>query len=442
MKPIKVVFTWCPIGLFLLLSILLAPQRGHGWGNTWMGASLEQIINSAQWKAGLLRFNAAFTLNNAGYDSDIYFGSTTTRVPDYILRAGIPFQLLLPLNRKIIFDISEIPQYVFYLKTKAERALNNDFRGHIHLVFDRVYFQAGGGLSNIKQQLSPELTLNIRQNSNFLNGLVLWQVSAGGSLALQYQTSAYTYDNPVDSGYNISKNLNRRENFLNFTAYLQQVSKTRFFLDAEYGSYVFAEAPSSSKDSRSYGIYGGVDFLPSPEGLGQARGVQGRIDLGFQYFNILNPQLKDYSGLVGNTSISIPLMKLTSVRGFFSRDIQFSAFSSLSYYIITSYGGGLSRSLTRRSRVEYELSFIRGVYPSDGTTNGTPPQGAPIRYVVNSLTAIFQLRRDLEFRLIGNLGTRNMNAIFPGGNRYFVGFSLTYGASAGEVSVLPSLITR
>lgn len=407
-----------------------------------MGADLEQLVNSARWKAGSLRYSAAFSLTNAGYDSDIYFGTTPTRVPDYTVRAGIPFRLFLPVNKSIIFDVFEDPQYAFYLKTKEDRGLNNDFMGYVHLVFDRVYFQAGGGLSNVKQFLSPELMLNVRQKTNELSGLALWQISKGASVGLQYKTTTYTYDNPPDSAYNISADLNRREDFLNITAYLQRVSKTRFFLTGEYGSYAFSEAVSSFKDSRSYGVYGGVEFLPSLEGEGQTKGIQGTVNLGFKHFNVLDPQLKDYSGLVGNTSVSIGVFKLTSVRGFFSRDVQFSAYSSVTYYIMTSYGGGISRSLSKRSRLEYDLTFSRGTYPSDETIAGTPPQNLLIRSTVHSLRAIFQLQRDLEFSLIASLGNRKENALFPGGNRYFVGFNLTYGIPASGVPMLTNPFSR
>ena len=407
-----------------------------------MGADLEQLVNSARWKAGSLRYSAAFSLTNAGYDSDIYFGTTPTRVPDYTFRAEIPFRLFLPVSKNVIFDVFENPEYAFYLKTENDRGLNNAFMGYVHFVLDRVYFQAGGGLSNVKQFLSPELMINVRQKTDELSGLALWQVSKGASVGLQYKTTTYTYDNPPDSAYNFGTSLNRREDFLNITAYLQRVSKTRFSLTGEYGSYTFQETISSFKDSRSYGIYGGVEFLPSPEGQREDKGIQGTINLGFKHFNVLDPQIKDSSGLVGNTSVSIGLFKLTSVKGFFSRDVQFSAYSSVTYYIMNSYGGGISRLLTRRSRLEYDLTFSRGNYPSDETMVGTQPQNLQIRTTVHSLRAIFQIQRDLEFSLIASLGNREGNATIPGGNRYFVGINLTYGIPAGSVPILANPFSR
>ena len=407
-----------------------------------MGASLETIVNAARWKAGALRYNAAIQVANAGYDSDIYFGNTPSPVPDYTFSAGIPLRLFLPIKKSVVLDISENPQYLFFLKTKKERALNNDFGGYLHFLFDRVYLRGEARFSTIQQRLSPELTIPIREKQDNLGALALWQISKGTSVALQYRSSTYKYDNPPDASYNISANLDRREDFLTFTGYLQRVSKTRFFLAGDYGSYAFTEAVSRSKDSQSYGIYGGVEFLPSPEGRRGDKGLQGTINLGFKYFTLVDPQTKDFSGLVGNTSVSIGIFKLTSVRGFFSRDVEISASSSFAYYVNTSYGGGISRWLSRKSRLEYLLSINRGNYPAGLTDGGGTPQNALLSYTTHSLGLFFQVQRDLECSLLATLSNRGGYASIPGGHRYFIGFNLTYGSVVGGIPMLANPFSR
>jgi len=162
-------------GLFTLIFLFLAQSRSFAWGNTWMGMSLEQAVNSARGRAWAFRYNAAVQINNAGYDSDIYFGMRDNRVPDYMFSAGPDIQVFLPLKKRVVFEISESPRYAFFLKTDRERALNNTFSGNMHVVFDRLYFQAGGGMINAKQRLSTELSVNVRYKQENLSGLVLWQ---------------------------------------------------------------------------------------------------------------------------------------------------------------------------------------------------------------------------------------------------------------------------
>jgi hypothetical protein len=423
--------------LFLIFSLFLTQGRIFAWGNTWMGAALEMMVNSARWKAGPFRYIGALQLGNAGHDSDIYFGQLANPVPDYTFTAGPDLQVLLPLKKRVVFDISESPRYVFYLDTKRERALNNTFAGRVHFVFDRFYVQAGGGLVNAKQRLSTELDINIRLKENSVNGLALWQASKGTSFALQYQRSVFRYENLTSGTVNIRENLNRTESYVDFMAFLQQRAKTRFYLDGQYGSYVFTEKISSFKDSRTYGVFGGVEFLPPEAGYtSQTAGLRGRVNIGYQLLDVLDPLQKDYSGLSGNTEVSVGIMKLTSLHLFVSMGPRFSAYSSRTYYVQTSYGAGLARSLTRKILFTYDFSYSRNAYPAAEVTGGASTGKYADRYTMHSFRLNFRLRRDLGLSLLANLGRRNSRlAARPLSEHSFIGFSLTYGYTSGGLSM-------
>ncbi len=173
-----------PIGLVVLFLLFAAPDHAFGWGNTWLGTNLERIVNATRWRTGSLRYNAAFLVDNAGYDSDIYYASTSDPVPDYTFIAGPNLRFFLPLKEKIVFDISESPQYAFFLHTTKERSWDNTFRGQVHLVSDRFYLQAGEGLSSTRERLSTELNVKIRLRQSDFVGLGLWQLSKGTSVGL------------------------------------------------------------------------------------------------------------------------------------------------------------------------------------------------------------------------------------------------------------------
>jgi len=425
-----------PAGLFAIFLLYFGQGRALAQENTWMGAALEQMVNTARGRVGAFRYATVFRLDRTGYDSDIYFGSTAHAVPDYTITAGPDIQIFLPLKKRFVFDVFESPRYVFFFDTKRERALNNTFAGRVHLIFDKFYVQAGGGLIDAKQRLSTEVNLNIRIKQDDLTGLVLWRASKETSFALQYRSSEFRYENLTQGTVDFNMNLNRIESFVNLSAYLQQNAKTRFYLDGEYGLFSFTETTSRYKDAKSYGVYAGVEFLPSTEGQSATSGISGRINLGYTRFDILGGGAKDYSGLAGDSSVSIGIMRFTAIRAFFSRGPQFSAYSGLTYYLQTVYGVGLARSLSRRTSLIYDFYYGQNEYKG-GENIGDEISGKRLdKQLTHSIGLNFRLSRVLELTLIGNWGKRE-SAFAPQqtSRHYFLGFSLTYGYSAGRISL-------
>jgi hypothetical protein len=424
---------YLPILGFLLL-ILCIPVPALAWGNTWLGVNLERIVSTTRGKSGPFRYNMAIQVENAGYDSDLYYGYTLEQVPDYTFTAGLNFRAFLPIKKKVVFEVSAIPQYAFYLRTKNERALNGEFNGQIHFVLDRVYFQLGGGFSTVRDRLGPEVTVRVRHQYNDVFGLLLWQPSKDASFAFQYRRFFYRYADLIVAGSNLRDTLNRTEDYINIRAYLQQVSRARFFLDGEYGIYNFAEALSSDRNSRSYSAYGGIELAPAEGGEFQIRGIQGRLNLGYKYFDIRDPRGQDYSGLVGNSTLALGIFKTTALQAFFDRDVQFSAYSDFNYYLQTTYGGGIVHFFSRRLLFGYELSFLRVHYP--GVNEGAPTGPAVYRYILHSPRLLLRLRENLEISIFGNLGSRKSSLIEGAVNRTFVGLSLTYGYISGTNPLL------
>ena len=417
----------------LLAWHVLLPRPVFGQGNTWAGASLAKIVEAARWRLGALRVNAALALTNAGYDSDIYFGYLDEAVPDYTFTAGVPIQVFLPLSKKVVLEVFDSPEYLFYLGTMKERAWNNIFWGQVHFAFDRLYIQAGGGLSNIRQRLSPELNINTREKEDSLNGTILWQVSRVISLGLLYGGSQFDYGDAEFGGTSIADTLNRKESYFDFVAYLQPSFRVRLFIDGQYGAYTFTEAVSSFKDTRSYGVFGGLAFVPKEGEARPVEPVQGSISLGYKLFDILDPLLTDGSGFVGAVDVSAGLFKKTTGRAFILRDFAFSAYSSGTFYLSTNYGGGVSRQLSRRAIFSYDLLFSRSAYPQQDSGSGIPASQSS-RYTTHRFSLSLRLARNLAITFLGTLSKRVLDDSGLSRNRNFYGLNIVYGFVAGAIS--------
>lgn len=418
--------------ILALFSLGLAAEKSWAWGNTWPGVALQQVYEAARWRTGLLRSYGALVVDNAGYDSDIYYGYLAEKTPDYTFSVGPMVRLMLPASRKLVFDVSGFPQYLFYFKTDKERTFNYRFNGQAHFVFDRVYLAAGGGLSNMKMRLSPELNVNVRIKENSLNGLLFGQLSKGSAVALQYSGAWLDYGEAAYGTVPLAVTLNRNEHRLDLLGYFQRTPGTRFFLAGQFGYYRFSSPLSRFKDTRSYAAYGGVEFIPRTSGESRSPKVHGRFNLGYAYFDVIEPGRRDGSGLTGNTDVILDLDPKTSFRAFFTRGFQFSAYSDLAFYYMTSYGGGLTRLLSRHASLGYTLSFGRSTYPEE---DGVPSAGREMKYTAHSLRLSLQLARALRASLHGTLGRRTVITAGLPVNRYFVGFSLIYGYSGGEAAV-------
>ena len=142
---------------------------------------------------GLSGSTRRLNLTNVGYDTDVYYGYLDEPTPDFTLKASVPLQVLFPLSKKIVLELNESPEYMFYLETEKERAWNNVFGSRVHFALEKLYIQAGGTLSNVRQRMGPELDVNVREKFDRLDGTVLWQTSRSTSFAAIYEFTRYDY---------------------------------------------------------------------------------------------------------------------------------------------------------------------------------------------------------------------------------------------------------
>lgn len=405
-----------------------------GQGHTWIGEGLARMVNGAHWRVGSLRINAAFSLDNAGYDSDIYYGFLqNVKVPDETFAASTPVQLILPLGKTVVLELSDAPQYVFFLHTKPERAWNNSFQGRIHIGLERLYVQAGGDMANIRRRYSPELDINVRERRDSLSGLVFWQAARRTSAAVLYSRTRFGYEEVEYEGVSLADLLNRNEDLLDGIVYIQPGPRWRPFLDGQYGAFTFTGPGSALRNATSYGVFGGVEFVPRAGEAETRTGVRGAFRLGYRSLDVTDPGLPDGSGFSGEADVTLDLTRKTSIHALFSRGFEFSVYSETVYYLLTGFGGGLTQRLSRRTSMSFGVSLGRLSYPG-----GEGGIGRLDRYATHTVSLDVILGRHLEASLSGTLNRRQLGTEAPPRYRYFIGLSLVYG-SPGRGMPLPLL---
>ena len=399
--------------LFPLIAIYIGfvgAEKSYAQGKTRLGRNLELRMQNARFSLGPFRISPVFVLSNAGYDSDIYYGAPGEPVEDLTFTVSAALDVYLPLKKKIIFHIYESPQYVYYKETERERNLNNYFRGDVYLLFNRFVASGGIGRSEAKLRWNTETDIPIFRKENLVQGSLFWQPALRSSFNFSYQMTRHDYG---ESDLEVADKLDRDETYFNFTAYRDVSSRTRLFLDAEYGSFDFAN-PSSMKDSQSYGGYGGLEFSP----MGK---IRGRVKIGYKYFDSIRPQRKDYRGIVGDSSVSVRLMKAFAARASYKRDVQFSVWYDSTYFLESRAGAGASLYVSRNIRLDYDINRGRNSYPQEFGI-----QKRRDDYKIHSVGIYLRLRKDAAFGVIASRWVRDSNLEWLDDNRDFVGFNLTY----------------
>lgn len=428
----------CRLASFILfISIfLLTAGRSFAQSGNWMGNTILNLFQQAPWKLGTVRAYRQFTLGNAGYDSDIYYGYYDTHYPDVSFNATPAFQWFVPLSKLVIFDSYQSLEGVFYFKNENERAFNFVTRNQVHFLSKKFYGKTGLNYSNVRQRFSPELLLHIRQEEISWDGLFLWQFSRSGAIAWQVRGARLNYRQPASDSLSIDRELNRNEYYADAFLYFQPGTRLRLYLNGQLGLYDFRYRESRFKDSRTYAGFGGIEFIPA---AGSERTVfEGNFNIGYMYLDLKNRSLKDASNVVGSGNITLNVTRWLSLQADYSRDFNVSIYSSLLHYLQTTYGGGLRFTLSRRVTLSNHLGQGLTKYPFSQEEGLSGPE-----YKFTTFMTNLGIRISREWQL-NIFGTLNQRKIFPEDRqlkRQFIGFNLIFGSIPGEnILPIPSLL--
>jgi hypothetical protein len=400
---------------------LLMAGTSMSSADTWRGRELEALWRTAAWSFGPLRIQPAIVLSNMGVDSNIYY-SPADPIKDYTLTAGPAINVYLPIYRKLILSAYGSPQYVYYFKTAQERTWNYYLTGSAALSLKRVFLAFDLKYSDSRERWNTEIDIRPRRKENGLGGSFLVHTSHRTSLSVGYRQSKYNYENLDYQTFNVRERLNRKEQYVDLSAFYQVTTRTKFFLDFEYGLFNFDFAETAAlKDSRSRVAYGGLEFSPTGR-------IRGKARVGYKIFDIKNPVATDYQGVVGDAQVSVRLAKPLVVRASYARDVNFSLWYNNAYYLGSTIGPGVSLYVLRFVRLDYDYSLGRNRYPE--VQPGGGGGGADVKrlddFRIHSVGIYFRIRKNVALGVIGSRWARVSNLAYENDTRYFLGLNLTY----------------
>jgi hypothetical protein len=403
------------ISLVLILILITVVIAVTAEGSTWKGRELRAQWEKAAWKWGPFRIQPMIIISDAGYDSNVYYQPNA--VKDFWLTTGPALNAYLPIRKKIVFQFSESPQYVFFRKTTRERTWNNYFSGQLHFLFRKFFLSLGGSLNNARERWNTEIDIRPMRKEQSLHGEMLYQRKNKISLSVGIRWFKYDYESVEYAGFNVRELLSRQESYLNPVAYYQLTHRIRAFVEGEYGTFKF-QNPLSRRNSDSQALYAGFDFSTAAK-------IRGKIRLGYKKFNSLDKAMPDYQGLVADTNLSVRLLRNLTVRCVYRRNVQFSIWFDNTFYLENWGGGGASLYFFRRKiRLDYDYNLGLNTYPA------TQLSGSSIKredkYTVHSVGLYFRIKKDVGVGVMAGRWERSINFYGWNAKREFVGLNLTY----------------
>lgn len=247
------------------------------------------------------------------------------------------------------------------------------------------------------------------------------------------------YEDMTSVGYDIKRNLDRNEHFFSMGFLSQGSSRAMFFVSGEYGKTAFSQAFSTFKNTESYAAYAGVEFLPGTENDPTLSRFTGRINIGYNWFNLIDPTQRDYRGLTCNTNVSYSLSRRTSLLASLTRGPRFSAFSNMAFFIQNAFGAGISHSFSRQLSLSYNVAYGTNAYQAAGDGENMDP----VKNLNQTVRMGIQLRENLSLTLLSIFSNRR--AWFTervDNSRFFIGIEFIYGFPGLEPTVPLILNTR
>ncbi len=424
-KKIKKFIIFFISSFFSILLLLTFPIQTFGQGYRTFRRELEQINKKTRWRIGPFRIFPTINFRDIGYDGNVYYQREEDNpVSDYTATLSPQVKVYFLFHNKLIFSLTENPEYVFYLKQKRERLWNSNLSPEFKLLFLKRFVISGSySYSDMRLRASSEFDVRANELRKFYMGSLFYETPRGTAFGVSASLGKILYEDITLPGEEIylSRLLNREERSGSFEFYYKIFSESIFFISGGYSEYKFEDSLSRWRDSYSYQAYSGVRFPI----FGRIRGT---FSLCYKNFKP-REERKGFSGLTGNTSLDFRFKRL-GLRFQYTRDINFSYWTNSIYFQENRYGSGLYFYLTRFLRFDYNFSYGEANYPELVPIPMPDGRIEVIRrkdiYRIHTGGFVLRIIRNAGIGVTANSWKRESNYFWENRNRLFVGGYITY----------------
>jgi hypothetical protein len=135
---------------------------------------IEQEMESSRLTLGPFRVTPLITVDNAGYDGNVYNvpneAADREKIGDWTATVGAGGRAILPMGSKLYLRLVAVPQYIWYSTLEEFNTWGGDFSASFLALGNRLSFAANGAANKGSTILSSETQANVIETTKEASG--------------------------------------------------------------------------------------------------------------------------------------------------------------------------------------------------------------------------------------------------------------------------------
>lgn len=324
---------------------------------------------SAAFRVGPWYLTPAISIDNIGFDSNVFFDPETQEpVSDFLISMTPSVKAALPIASRALITADLKPRADYYRRFSNARSFTPQGSVLAEMFSTRMDFFAGGSFQAGRRRPSFEIERRVDTSTLDVTGGVRYRLRPRLTFELAGSRTATKYESEEFQGVDLDAALTGFSTGARASVRRRLTAKTSVDLSADFSSSTFDASPE--KDGTRFQLTPGLSFAPNAL-------IAGGLRVGMLKFMPESAALPSFTGVVADVDLSYTLREATRVAVRWRRDLQYSYEPLQPYYVISGLGASLRRQLFGRFDAivafdQYESSY-RDLVDLDAGDSAAPP---------------------------------------------------------------------
>jgi hypothetical protein len=311
-------------------------------------------LNQSTAHYGSFYLLSRFQIADLGYNEELFLPVTASS-RGLTLSANAPQRLYFVPSRKSVYSVEVTPSYTWVRRSEGKNQIGWTARADAQYLLNHLYLDLYGVAVDDLRPSNAEVDSILTERRR--EGGAQGEIKYSTRTSLLFSASTHRITHPLDrfqpiDVINVIPLLDRHENTYRASLLHKTFPLTSIVVAVERGDYKFRNNPSRD----AHRTYAGAGFI------WDHGGASWRLEAGPTKIDFHNPGSKDYSGILGNTSATVRLAPRLGAAAAVARDLEFSVYTSNSYYLFDRAQVTADYSATRHLTLRVISQVGRDLY--------------------------------------------------------------------------------